>query len=149
MKVRLEIEHEEAEVQTVRKEEFEVDAANPLTFGRTEQNRLQIRGVPAIISSNAWSRSGAMLGEAGSASTSSESSTEVISGTKPKITSRFAVSGPCSSATALDTETSSRKAKIPASTASGPTPARVPISEIGPSETCLLPSTPAMQTMPP
>ncbi len=41
------------------------------------------------------------------------------------------------SATALDVTTSNRKAKIPASTA------------IGPSATCLLPSTPAIHTMPP
>ena len=39
--------------------------------------------------------------------------------------------------------------KIPASTASGPIPTKVPSPEIGPSDTCLLPSTPAMQTMPP
>ena len=45
--------------------------------------------------------------------------------------------GRSSSATALPSATSSRKAKIPASTASGP------------SATCLTPRMPAMQTIPP
>ena len=44
----------------------------------------------------------------------------VISGMKPNRTSLSAVARPCSSATALDSATSRRKAKMPASTASGP-----------------------------
>ena len=62
---------------------------------------------------------------------------ETIIGTKPNSTNRLAVVWPCNSATALEVTTSNRKAKIPASTASGP------------SATCLLPSTPAMVTIPP
>ncbi len=75
--------------------------------------------------------------DAGTASTSRLSSREATRGTKPISTSWLAVARPCISATALDVMTSNRKAKMPASTASGP------------SATCLLPSTPAMQTMPP
>ena len=79
-----------------------------------------------------------MSGDAGTASTTMLSSSETISGTKPISTSRLAVARPCSSATELEVTTSSRKAKMPASTAER---ARAP--------TCLLPSTPAMHTMPP
>ena len=70
--------------------------------------------------SNAASRSGGMSCAAGRARTRMASSIEKISGTKPISTSRFAVARPNSSATALEVTTSSRKAKIPASTASGP-----------------------------
>jgi type VI secretion system FHA domain protein len=51
MRVRLEIENLDAQVQAPRREEFDVDAANPLTFGRTEQNRLQIRDENRMVSS--------------------------------------------------------------------------------------------------
>ena len=51
MRVRLDIENLAAQAATPRREEFDVDAANPLTFGRTEQNRLQIRDDNRMVSS--------------------------------------------------------------------------------------------------
>ncbi|HEX6812050.1 MAG TPA: type VI secretion system-associated FHA domain protein [Planctomycetota bacterium] len=51
MRLRLEIANVDAEGQAPRSEEFDVDAANPLTFGRTEQNRLQIRDGNRMVSS--------------------------------------------------------------------------------------------------
>ena len=98
---------------------------------------IQIRGVPPMIVLKAPSRSAGMSCAAGKARTRIASRIERTRGAKPISTSRFAVSRPNSSATALDITTSRRKAKIPASTPSGP------------SATCLLASTPAMQTMPP
>jgi hypothetical protein len=98
---------------------------------------IQMRGVAPMIVLKAPSRSAGMSSAAGSASTRIPSRIEAMRGTKPIATRRFAVSRPYSSATALDVMTSIRKAKMPASTASGP------------SATCLLASTPAMQTMPP
>ncbi len=86
---------------------------------------------------------------AGAFSTTIDSRIDAISGRKPICTSRLATARPCNSATALEIVTSSRKAKIPASTASGPSPTIGPIPASGPSATCLFPSTPAMQTMPP
>lgn len=96
------------------------------------------RGLCPNIMSNDASRSGCISGEAGSARTREVSRIDSTSGTNPHRTIRLATVCPCSSDTALDSATSIRNAKIPASTASQ-----------SPSATCLLPSTPASTTMPP